>query len=551
MSLVKKPMVSKVDWLRIFRQAYQGKIVLVCLAVILNLGDIACKLITPLIGRLIFDEALPANSYSLTFGLGAIWLLLLCVGTVFEYIYSVLVAKADIEAVNNLRTATIRAILVKFWGGSGTNEKQGKLLSRILTDPQRLISSSGIDSIIATIKAAVMFVVAAVLIVYFDWPMALVCVVGAIISLASQYRTPQSLERSNRKIASSRADITHVIECILAAWRTIIRHQRIGQEVAYAERALRGLSDTQKRARNKMYTAQLQNALIMNLLPIILIWVGAFRIMSGNMSLGTFIAFFSYLYLINDSLRTLFMRGLNIFSGVGQAKDFAQLVSSSKDEKRLPRRYSCPDVIETLRIKHVTLNAGPFDFSADGISFSEGMTYLLTGSSGVGKSTFLEFLAGIRKADCADILINDRRFEADSFLQVAKTFGYIGKDEVLLDRSVSENIYGLSSDKSGHIEEYAQVLGMDYYFLRKSITGLSAGEKQRISLVRELARKPGLFIIDEGIDSLDGDLKTSVLDLIRRELPKCILVICTHNWQNDTHVNGRLLVSNGQIYQES
>jgi ABC-type bacteriocin/lantibiotic exporter with double-glycine peptidase domain len=543
-------MNRKIDWLWIFQQAYKGKIMVVCLSVAFCFVGFACELTVPLVFKQVFDKALPANNYYLVLGLGSICFLLLASTYVFGYLYNVLVTKANVEAINNLRIVTLRAVLVKFWRGSIANVKQGKLLSRILTDPDSFINNTGINCIITSAKAMLTVVAVVIVMIYLDWPMALVCLVVSIISVVSQYKMPRNLERSNQQVALHRANVTNIVGNILATWRTLVRHHRIDHEVAYVGKPLMGLSVLQKNAINKMHKANLWNVLIMNLATFILMLLGSFRIVSGEMSIGALLVFYTYFFIMKTSLETLFEIGLSIFAGRGQAITFARLISSEKNEEKLVHHCDCPDIIRTLYIKHLAINAGKFTFKADEIYFSEGFTYLLTGKSGAGKSTFLEFLAGLRKADRAKIFINNCRVETDEFLQMARAFGYVEKAELLLDRSISENIYTSSSDESRWIEEYAQILGMDYY-LRKSVTGLSSGEKQMISLIREIIRKPALFIIDEGVDSLDKSLKTKVLNLIRKELPKCIIIICTHNWQNDIDVDEKLSMSDFQIYQEN
>jgi energy-coupling factor transporter ATP-binding protein EcfA2 len=59
-----------------------------------------------------------------------------------------------------------------------------------------------------------------------------------------------------------------------------------------------------------------------------------------------------------------------------------------------------------------------------------------------------------------------------------------------------------------------------------------------------------IFIIDEGIDSLEDDGKIKMLELIREVLPDCILVICTHNWQSHIPINETVAISGGQIAPE-
>jgi len=540
----------ELSWYKVFRLSYRDKEYTIFSALLFGLATIVFQSSAPLMGKVIFDKALAAHNYHLILNYGIIWLALLSAASISEHFYHVSTTEADTEAVRKLRTATLRAVLLKFRKGAGAGKKKGEFLSHILTDTQRFIDNAGIGCIIAIVIAAVSFVIVTIVTLILDWPMATLCLAGTTVSLALQYRAPGRLQRSNQKIASLQAYTTSVIENIIAAWSTIVRHQQIEKEVTYLNGASVELSNATKSAKRKMYVAQLQNSLLVNAIPIILVWIGAFRMASGKIGLGTLIAFVSYLYLMNGSLSTFFQVGLDVFSGFGQAKEFRRILSESASEDALTGHYDQLDSIDSIVIKNMTLSAGKLVVKASEINLSRGETYLLTGDSGVGKSTFLEFLAGIRKADQAEVYVNRRLHDADCFLHVARHFGYVRKEDTLLDRSVPENIYGLSESNLNTVEHYAKILKMDY-FSRDSVTGLSAGEKQRVAFVRELVREPKVFIIDEGIDSLDLNLKIDVLALIREFLPKSIMIVCTHNWQNNVQINGRLVVSNGYVRQEN
>ncbi len=520
--------------------------------VVLACAVLACKTVTPLLGKQIFDVALPREDLRLVLMLGSIWIGILWAAVILTNRYNVWLTRIDAETLRSLRAMVLRAMLLKLWTEGNTNVKSGEQLSRVLTDTHMFVNNSGIRSILEGSVSWLSFLAATTVSVCLDWPLALLCVTGASLSLLLQYRLPRRLQERHQEISALRARTTNVIENILMAWRVIIRHRKIEHEVSLAQQEFKRLSDSEISAQNKQYSAGLRIELFSNTLPVALIWLGAYRMLRGSMSLGTLIAFSSYLWFINNSLSTGFWKIVGIVTGIGQAKEFLKILAETSVVELLPApaAASCP--LENILLENMVIRAGAFKLEGERIELSRGATYLLIGDSGVGKSTFLEFLAGLRKPERVRIQRNGQEYPIDDFTLEARSFGYIGKDETLLDRSVSDNISYASSDAcSAPIRRYTEVLRIQD-LVSRSTAGLSAGERQRISLIRELSRRPEVFLVDEGLDSLDNSMKVEALKLIREVLPDSICVICTHNWRNyATCVHGVMRIANGQIYQEA
>lgn len=543
---------DKTNWIKVLYQACGKNRKRVLYAIILSWVVLLCKTFTPLVGKQIFDTALPNENLRLVVFLGIIWIGILWVAVILTNRCNVTLTKIDSETLRNLKAMVLRAIMLKFWTDGNTNAKSGEQLSRVLSDTHMFISNSGVRSIIDAFTSWLCFVAATTVSIYLDWPMAVLCVIGASLSLLLQYRLPKRLKKSNQEVSIIRAQATSVVENILMAWRVIIRHRKIDHEVNMAEKEFQRLSTSEIAAQNKKYMAGLRIELLSNTLPIALIWVGAYRMLNGSITLGTLIAFFSYLWFINNSLSTGFWASVRILSGLGQAKDFMKILEESSKVKMLMPKVTEADYLKDIVFEDIVITAGKFKLEGKYIGLSRGKTYLLTGDSGVGKSVFLEFLAGIRRPERVRISRNGQNYFIEDFILEARSFGYIGKEETLLDRDVSENIsYALSSPNSVPLGYYAEILKIQD-MLSRSVGGLSAGEKQRVSFIRELSRKPEVFIIDEGLDSLDNNMKIKALDLIREVLPDSIFIICTHNWQNyTTYVNELFRISRGHIYPEN
>ena len=173
---------------------------------------------------------------------------------------------------------------------------------------------------------------------------------------------------------------------------------------------------------------------------------------------------------------------------------------------------------------------------------STGEIVLLTGESGIGKTTFLEIIAGLRKIDSGkfyydnqEILSNDDDIMSD-FRN--KNIGYILQDFALVDDyTVLENIilpvlYSRFFSKEEAILR-AKSFAVKFYLekeLDKKVRFISGGQKQRVAIIRSLILNPEIILADEPTTNLDKNTFRLVLEMFQ-ELRKQekIIIIATHD----------------------
>lgn len=173
---------------------------------------------------------------------------------------------------------------------------------------------------------------------------------------------------------------------------------------------------------------------------------------------------------------------------------------------------------------------------------STGEIVLLTGESGIGKTTFLEIIAGLRKIDSGkyyydnqEIISNDDDIMSD-FRN--KNIGYILQDFALVDDyTVLENIilpvlYSRFFSKEEAILR-AKSFAVKFYLekeLDKKVRFISGGQKQRVAIIRSLILNPEIILADEPTTNLDKNNFRLVLEMFQ-ELKKQekIIIIATHD----------------------
>ena len=162
----------------------------------------------------------------------------------------------------------------------------------------------------------------------------------------------------------------------------------------------------------------------------------------------------------------------------------------------------------------------------------------ITGSSGSGKTTFLNLLIGLIDPNKGKILINDQQLK-DIKYKWYDNVSYVAQNIFLLDDTIKRNItFGISENDIDQnlLNNCIKTACVDK-FLSKELTlntvignngaKISGGQKQRIAIARALYRKPQVLILDEAMNALDETLQEEVIKNIK-DISLSLVIMVTH-----------------------
>jgi len=168
------------------------------------------------------------------------------------------------------------------------------------------------------------------------------------------------------------------------------------------------------------------------------------------------------------------------------------------------------------------------------IEDTEPKIYAIKGPSGIGKTTILNMLAGLRKPDQALISINNHTMtDTINHIDVKiqnRNIGYLFQDYQLFPHmNVFQNITFMA-EPSDHIDTLITQLNIEHLKTKFPIR-LSGGESQRVALARTLSTKPDLILLDEPFSSLDDTTKEESISLVKRifKLWQIPIIFVTHS----------------------
>lgn len=208
-------------------------------------------------------------------------------------------------------------------------------------------------------------------------------------------------------------------------------------------------------------------------------------------------------------------------------------------------RFSYPDSdAESISCSYLKLDRGSF--------------IGVVGSSGAGKSTFVQLLSGLLKPNTGQINFWDSQSNQIDLSQI--TVGYVPQEVHLLNSSLSANVgFGIEEEEIDHdrVAKCLRDVQLDYLQSRFDLrnnqpmgedgSSISGGERQRIGLARALYFNPSLLILDEVTSSLDNANEALILDLISKLSRDLTIIFISHHTEAIKRCNHFVKIENGHV----
>lgn len=304
----------------------------------------------------------------------------------------------------------------------------------------------------------------------------------------------------------------------LTGIRVIRAFNRESRERERFEEANKDLTDNYIRVNYIMAILMPAIMLVMSLTQLAILWFGIVRIDSGDMQIGSLMAFTQYAVQILFSLMMVSMVFIMVPRAASAARRIAEVLAVE------PGIVDPTDPLPLLDNEHGRVEfrqvsfryAGAEQKALDGISFvaEPGKITAIIGSTGSGKSTLLNLVPRLYDPSEGQVLVSgtDVRFLRQADLRNA--LGLIPQKSLLFAGSISDNIrHGKADASQADIEEAARIAqaeefisGMEAGYQHQISQGgsnLSGGQKQRLAIARALVRRPPIYLFDDSFSALD------------------------------------------------
>ena len=323
-----------------------------------------------------------------------------------------------------------------------------------------------------------------------------------------------------------------------------------------------------EQVRYMRYYALFQPALnIMNALSIALIlWYGAIRYFSNDLTLGILVAFFAYIQGIFDPIRDI-VEKYNIFQGaMASAERVFGLMKESPendyDKLTLGKGTTLQEVEGRIEFKDVWFAYNNSDYVLKELSFKidSGQSLALVGATGSGKTSVANVLTRLYEIDRGVILLDNKNIQNIDKTQLRQIVGVISQDIFLFSGTIRDNISLFNSSSDKRILEIIDELGLTHFINRMTQgldtevaergANLSAGERQFISFARILAYDPDILILDEATSNIDPVSESLIQNAIKKVTKDRSSIIISHRLSTILNCDRILVLSKGEKVEE-
>ena len=302
-------------------------------------------------------------------------------------------------------------------------------------------------------------------------------------------------------------------------------------EEARFDKENKTLTDTNLFVNRTMAAMMPLMMLLMNLITVLIVWVGSYQVSAFKIDVGQMMAYMQYVMQIIMAFLMMSMMFIMIPRASVSAVRIADVLESDPQIKNRPDALPFSSSEGVLRFDHVSFRyPGAEEDVLHDIDFTAkpGETTAFIGSTGSGKSTIANLVPRFYDVTEGSITIDGTDIRDMELHSLRSQLGYVPQKAVLFSGTIDSNLR--YADKNATDEEIlsgAQIAqAMEFIDSRpegfetpiaQGGSNVSGGQKQRLSIARALVKKPQIYIFDDSFSALDFKTDSALRAALRKE----------------------------------
>jgi ATP-binding cassette subfamily B protein len=516
--------------------------------------------VSPLLIGMAVDALTQGRGLRRVLAMAALILAVAAVKGVFQYFMRVILIGISRDIEYDLRNDLFRHLVSlspDYYGSTRT----GDIMARATNDLNAVRMMLG-PGIMYWTETSLTFLLAIGIMLSLDWQFTLLALLPAPLVSVAVMVFGRRIHDRFEKIQAMFSDISSRVQENIAGVRMV---RAFAQEEAEMKRFEQLNRDYIRHNLRLVVTSALFQPFLEGLIGItflIVLWAGGYRVLTGQISVGTFVAFNTYMGTLIWPM-IAFGWVVNLMTrGSASLARIHEIFRQQPTIQTPAEPVALRSVRGQLEFRDVSVDF-PTGRALDSIDLGieEGSTVAIVGHTGSGKSTLVSLIPRLLDPTSGSILLDGVDLRRCSPAELRRHIGFVPQETFLFSTTIAENLAfgvegaseaqirraaemaGLAPDIEGFPEGYRTMVG------ERGIT-LSGGQKQRAAIARALLRDPRLLILDDALSSVDTLTEERILTSLQEIMRGRTVILISHRVSTVRQADHIIVLERGRIVEQ-
>ena len=414
-----------------------------------------------------------------------------------------------------------------------------------------------LDAIFSVLYIAVMFV--------YSWLLTLVSLATVPLFVGLAFIASPAIRRQLRKKAERNAETQSYLVEVMSGIQTVkAQNMELRARWQWQQRYARYVSAGFKTVLFST-AASSTSGFFTKLSGLLVLWVGASLVLSGDLTLGQLIAFRIISGYVTTPLLRLAQLWQNFQETALSIERLSDIVDARPEADETERQnIPLPPITGRVAYDNVSFrfkDSGPMVLNNVNVEFDPGVFVGIVGQSGSGKSTMTKLLPRLYELESGRILVDGYDISKVELYSLRQQIGIVPQESLLFEGTIQENIALTIPDASSEAIIEAAKVAAAHDFIMDLPNGyntkvgergasLSGGQRQRIAIARTVLQNPRMLIMDESTSALDYDTERRVCLNLAEAFQDRTVFFITHRLSTIRNADVILMMDKGSIVEQ-
>lgn len=545
-----------IRWFLSFLKKYRVRMIV---GLILVFITALLVLINPQISGMIVDEVIEGQHYE---KLGILLLIMIgvtLVRSLLRFTFLMCFESSSQGLVYDMREEAYRKLMKEDFNFFNKN-RTGDLMSR-QTGDMDAVRHMVSHVIYFSFENILVFLMALVMIFSVNVKMALCMLIVLPFTLAVTLSQRRHIRPAFDRVRDCFSSLNAFAQETIAGNRVVKAFAKEDYELEKFDRENDGYRDAQLNAASIWMKYIPMFEILSQCLTIILMIMGGFMVIDGEMTIGNMVTVNGYLWMLNSPLRQAGWIINDLQRFLTAIEKIYKVYTTEPDIKQPEHVVEKRKLKGSVTFDHVNYYTNDDTVLKD-ISFhvEPGQTVGIIGATGSGKSSLINLICRFYDVNQGRVLVDDIDVRNLNLQTLRGNIGIAMQDVFLFSDTIEGNIaYGNPDCTFEQVQAAAKIANADEFIrempegydtiIGERGVGLSGGQKQRISLARAILKDPSIIILDDTTSAIDMETESMIQNELKKISDERTVFIIAHRISSIIHADQILVLDNGRLVE--